>query len=462
MGGRMRLSDIALRVQGRLQNGDCAFDAVSTDSRQTKPGDVFVALVGDNFDGHNFLHDAAQAGAAGVVVQHENVHISLPQLIVPDTLATLGSIGAMRRDAFTGTVIAITGSCGKTSVKGMLGSIFSRCGSTVVTYGNYNNQIGVPLTLMQLSSQDFAVIEVGTSFPGEIGYLTRLVKPHVALVNNIAPAHIGGFSGLDAIADEKSEIYALLDAGQTAIINLDDDFAPRFINQTRQCRQFGFTRKPGSVEPLAFMVEAHDERLDGRGRPAFRLEAGAGIGACDVQLQVAGHFNIANALAAAACALANNISLKDIAAGLAGYAGEKGRMQFYRTPAGSTIIDDTYNANPVAVKAAIDVLETFAGSRYLVLGDMAELGAYSGLAHEEIGEYAASKNVTAVYSWGGDAALAARAFGKGGYAYNSKSELVAALLPQLKSNATVLVKGSRSARMDEVVRQLCGAGASLC
>lgn len=456
----MRLTDVALRVQGQLQNGDCEIIAVSTDSRRTMPGDVFVALVGDNFDGHNFLDAAVQAGAAGVVVQHANVHISQPQLIVPDTLKALGTIGAMRRESFTGTVVAVTGSCGKTSVKGMLASIFSRCGSAVATYGNYNNQIGVPLTLMQLSSQDYAVIEVGTSFPGEIGYLTGLVTPHVSLVNNIAPAHVGGFSGLEAIADEKSEIYSLLDADQTAVINLDDDFAPRFINQTRHCRQLGFTRKSGMVEPLARMVEAHEERLDQRGRPVFRLETS--VGSCDVQLQVAGQFNIANALAAAACALASDVSLDDIVAGLADYAGEKGRMQFYRTVAGSTIIDDTYNANPVAVKAAIDLLETFAGSRYLVLGDMAELGDCARLAHEEIGEYAASKKVTAVYSWGGDAALAARAFGKSGYAYNSKSDLVAALLPQLKSNATVLVKGSRSARMEEVVKQLCGTGASLC
>lgn len=456
----MRLNDIARRVRGHIINGDCEFCTVSTDSRHTKAGDVFVALVGENFDGHNFLKEAMQAGAAGVVVQQENVHISLPQLVVPDTLAALGAIGATQRETFAGKVVALTGSCGKTSVKGMLKSIFGKCGSVVATPGNFNNQVGVPISLMQLSSQDYAVIEVGTSFPGEIGYLTGLVKPHVALVNNIAPAHIGGFSSLGAIAEEKSEIYSLLGSDQTAIINLDDDFAHRFIEQTRHCHQIGFTLRPEKSKWLANRVVAHEQRLNEQGQPVFILETDSGTG--EVRLQVAGRFNIGNALAAAACAVACDVTLDNIVAGLTEYTGEKGRMQFHRTRSGSTIIDDSYNANPVAVMAAIDLLGTFTGSTYLVLGDMAELGEHSHQAHEAIGKYAVGKKVTAVYSWGGEAALAARAFGKSGYAYKSKSDLVAALLPQLKSNATVLVKGSRSARMEEVVQQLCAAGELSC
>ncbi len=456
----MLLSEISAKVGGRLINGDCSFSTVSTDTRQLRAGDLFIALRGETFDGNAFAEAAANAGAIGLVLHSPLESMTLPQLIVSDSVHALGIIAATNRLAFAGRVVGLTGSCGKTTVKGMLREILSIDGDTLATLGNLNNHIGVPLTLMRLSSQSCAVIEMGTSSPGEIAWLTELVQPEVALVNNVAPAHIGGFADLDAIATEKGEIYRQLPASGTAVINLDDGYAGFFQNLCSDVHQLGFSRRAVASARLPGVIYATGENLNARQQAEFTLRHGDE--SIPVTLKIPGLYNISNALAAAACAVAAGSSLETIARGLSNYSGEKGRMQVKTAGCGATVIDDTYNANPAAMKVAIDVLSEFDGDTFLVVGNMAELGEHAEQAHESIGTYAAEKGITAVYSWGGEAAVAARAFGREGYAYTDKQELAAALLRRLQKNATVLAKGSRSARMEEVVALLCEEGASKC
>lgn len=456
----MLLSEFCEQTAGRLINGDCRFTSISTDTRHLRRGDLFVALRGEHFDGNEFAEVAASNGAIGLVVHKALENITVPQLIVADTVKALGIIAARHRESFRGRIVGLTGSCGKTTVKGMLREILSVEGSTLATQGNLNNHIGVPLTLMKLGLQAYGVIEMGTSSPGEIAWLTELVQPQVALVNNIAPAHIGGFRDLDAIAAEKGEIYKQLSASGTAVINLDDEYASYFQRICDNARQLGFSRRTDVAGYPHEIVLSTEERLNQRQQAEFLLHLGGRHTA--VKLQVLGLYNISNALAAAACALALGCSLDSVVQGLSNYSGEKGRMQVKTAGCGATVIDDTYNANPVAMKAAIDVLGAFGGDTFLVIGNMAELGELSGQAHAIIGAYAAEKKITSVYSWGGEAAVTARAFGREGYAYTDKKELVAALLPRLHKNATVLAKGSRSTRMEEVVAMLCEEGTSKC
>lgn len=446
----MRLTDLIAPLHARLVGSDAEFTKLSTDSRQLQPGELFVALRGDNFDGHDFVQVAVDRGACALVVEQDIESANVPQVVVADSTRALGAIGALSRKAFSGTIVAVTGSSGKTSVKGLLRDIFATAADVVATQGNFNNYIGVPLTLMNLSTQRFAVVEIGTNHPGEIAYLTDLVKPDIALVNNVGPAHIGGFGSIEAIAREKGSIYGALQAHQTAVINLDDAFAEQFLKATQQCRQIGFSLAKSDRAIPAVYAQAIE--FDSVGRASFALCYQGEMQ--PVRLLLPGQHNVANALAAAACAIAAGVNLSDIAAGLGKFSGEKGRMQIYDGPRGARIVDDTYNANPASVRAAIDYLSNCPGNRVLVLGDLGELGETAPAQHRELGRYAAQKNISVLLTHGPLSALSAAEFGTGGLNFPSKEALVDALLSQLDAHTTALVKGSRSARMEEIVQRV--------
>jgi UDP-N-acetylmuramoyl-tripeptide--D-alanyl-D-alanine ligase len=432
----MRLADLVAPLQARLIGVDVEFTSLSTDSRQIRRGELFVALSGENFDGHDFASVAADRGACAMVVEREIDSVNIPQLVVADALRALATIAAITRHQFRGQLIAVTGSSGKTSVKGLLREIFAVAGTVVATPGNFNNHIGVPLSLM--------------NHPGEIGNLVSLAQPDIALVNNVSAAHIAGFGSLAAIAKEKGSIYSTLNGANTAIINLDDAFAADFIRATAHVRQIGFSLKGATAD--FSVVRADNIVFDASGRAAFDLHYQEQTAATHVLLP--GLHNLANALAAAACAVAAGVHLSEIAKGLANFAGEKGRLQIYQGPRNSVVVDDTYNANPGSVRAAIDYLGDRPGKRILVLGDLGELGDAGPQEHRNIGLYAAQKNITALFSHGPLSDLASAAFGEGGVNFPNKAALVEALLAQLDAQSIALIKGSRSTRMEEVVQRV--------
>ena len=445
------LHDLTVRLNAKIIGPDILFQNLSTDSRAIKPGDLFVALRGDRFDGHQFIEQAVMHGACAVVVDQPQQDLVVPQLVVNDTCEALGQIAAFNRSKFNGQVIAITGSSGKTSVKGLLREILALDNSIVATPGNFNNHIGVPLSLMQLNTQKRAVMELGTSHPGEIAYLVNLVQPDIALVNNIMPAHIAGFGTLEAIAEEKSSIYSTLSDQQIAVINIDDDFVKIFENKTAHCQRIGY-----SVEPRAKnypVLTAKNISSSSNGDSTFDLSFNEET--VSVRLHVPGAHSVRNALAAAACALAAGCSLPIIAQGLALFTGVSGRMQRKTGINQACVIDDTYNANSGSVKAAIDYLSSLSGKRILVLGDLGELGELSEQTHCELGQYALQKHIDAVYCCGQFALMTAQGFGGNAHVFQEQSTLVNELMPVLDSSTTVLVKGSRSAHMEHVVKALC-------
>jgi UDP-N-acetylmuramoyl-tripeptide--D-alanyl-D-alanine ligase len=416
-------------------------------------GELFVALRGDHFDGHDFARAAVDRGACAMVVEREIDTANVPQLIVADSTKALGIIAALKRRQFRGQLVAVTGSSGKTSVKGLLREVFAVAGTVVATPGNFNNHIGVPLSLMNLAEQEYAVIEIGTSHPGEIAGLVKLAQPNIALVNNVSAAHIAGFGSLTAIAREKGDIYSTLTEQDVAVINLDDQFAPQFIETTKHCNQIGFSL--AGINGSFPSVHAHKIDLDSAGRATFELHYGEG--SASVHLLLPGLHNVANALAAAACAIAAGVKLHDIACGLQNFAGEKGRMQIFSGPQNCALVDDTYNANPGSVRAAIDYLSERTGTRILVLGDLGELGDSGPQIHRDIGRYAAEKNISALWSHGPLSEQASAAFGADGVNFTSKTALVEALLKRLDANSVILIKGSRSAHMEDVVQRVLDA-----
>ncbi|MGD9982830.1 MAG: UDP-N-acetylmuramoyl-tripeptide--D-alanyl-D-alanine ligase [Porticoccaceae bacterium] len=455
----LTLSEAAAAFGGTLMYPDCHFQRVATDTRQLRGGELFVALRGERFDAHQFLAEAA-AQACGLVVTRADKHLKLPQWIVPDTDEALGQLASLARDQFDGPVIAITGSSGKTTVKEMTAAILRGLGPVLATRGNLNNHIGLPLTLLGSEPEHrFAVLEMGASAAGEIAWLGSIARPTVALITNVLPAHVAGFGSLAGVAAAKGEIYAALGAKGTAVLNLDID--SRWLSEWRaslpclEVLTFSLTRPDADVGAKAIAI-------DTEGCASFRLRTP--LGETAIRLQVAGRHNVANALAAATCALAAGAGLDAMAAGLRAVLPAPGRMQTRRGRNGARVIDDSYNANPGSVKAALDALANFPGRRLLVLGDMAELGKDAQALHREVGAYAAARGIDALYACGPLSALAAATFGAGGRAFADKTTLTQALIDLLAPDTTVLVKGSRSAGMEDVARQLDAgeeAGAAL-
>ena len=470
----MLLSQAAQVLNGKLIGPDVRFAAVSTDSRKIKTGDLFIALRGEHFDGYEFVAQAAQSGAVASLVNADSYRIEErgarseqearseaphsilnPQssiLIVEDTRLALGRLAAYWRRQFDIPLVAITGSNGKTTVKEMLASILRKASgneaAVLATQGNLNNDIGMPLTLLQLNAQHrYAVIEMGMNHPGEIDYLTLIACPDVALITNASGAHLEGLGSVEAVARAKGEIFAGLRQRGTAVINADDDNAPlwRTLVGSHPLLEFGLSRQAD---------------VTGQWQPqdtGLYLDAHTPSGDFSADLQVPGAHNACNALAATAAAIVLNVPLETIVAGLEKFGGVAGRLQRKAARHGATLIDDTYNANPASLRAAIGVLAQADGRRVLVLGDMGELGDNAAALHAGIGGEARRAGIEKLYALGELSRNAVRAFGNGAQHFERIEDLQDALEQELDADTTVLVKGSRFMKMERVVEFLVGA-----
>jgi UDP-N-acetylmuramoyl-tripeptide--D-alanyl-D-alanine ligase len=447
----MTLSELAPKLKGEMSFGDCSFDRVSTDSRTLQGGEFFVALKGESFDAHDFLPDVVAAGVCGILLETENQDLGVPQLKVADTDIALGEIASASLSEFEGQVLAITGSGGKTTVKDLSSAILGEVGAVHATRGNYNNEIGVPISVLAMpAGNDYLVLELGASAPGDIAYLRSMVNPDVVLVNNILPAHIEGFGSLAGVIATKAEIYQDLKSDAQAVVNLDLDCAAEYLGLVANKRVLGFSLADTSADFYATDV------LVGELGSEFTLNTP--LGAQRVKLQLMGTHNIANALAACACTYAMGAKLKDMKVGLEAYDAVPGRMQLVTGHRGSRVIDDTYNANPGAVRAAIDVLVGFSGQTSLVLGDMGELGENEKTLHAELGTYAKQAGVNRLLTVGVLSKEASESFGAEAYHFEDKQSAINFLSGELQSADVVLVKGSRSARMEELVQAITGHG----
>lgn len=443
----LSLSQAAVNYGGTLLYPDCHFARVCTDTRSLANGDLFVALRGDNFDAHQFLESAALK-ACGMVVETPDKRLAIPQWVVPNTVQALGQLGALARNTFSGPLIAITGSGGKTTVKDMLAVILGCKGEVLATAGNLNNQIGVPQTLLRLQAEhQFAVVEMGASAGGEIDYLCSIARPTIAVVTNVMPAHVAGFGSLAGVASAKGEIYSGLDKCGTAILNFDEPWYAQWRRGAHGTQSQSFSVANSAADFYASNVQFNTAAC-------ARFTLHSPLGEIEIQLAIPGAHNISNALAAAACAVAAGADLLSVAAGLAAMSAAPGRMQSKPGIRGARIIDDSYNANPGSVKAAIDALVAMPGRHLLVLGDMAELGPNEKSMHREVGTYARHAGIDGLFTTGDLSAETASAFGEGSEHFADKTALSAALNKQLNSAATVLVKGSRSAAMEDVVAHI--------
>lgn len=441
----MYLSEAAIATHGRVMGRDVLFTSVGTDSRNVVADQLFVALRGEHFDGQAYAVSSIEQGAVAAMVAVEQDDLPVT-LLVADTRLALGDLAAHWRKKFDLPLIAITGSNGKTTVKDMLASIL-RCvtadaHAVLATQGNLNNDIGLPLTLLKLRSQHrYAVVEMGMNHAGEIEYLTKIGHPTVALLNNATQAHLGGLGSVAAIAQAKAEIFAGLAADGIAVINADDAFAPlwKSLAAPHSILTFGVDN---AADVSATYVLKEDCSVMHLQTPQ---------GSAEIRLPVPGLHNVRNALAAATAALAVNVALPAIVQGLTDFAGSKGRLQFKAGKQEAWVIDDTYNANPASMKAAIEVLAARAGKKYLVLGDMGELGDGAANMHAEIGRYARQAGIDALFTLGDLSREMTTAFGSGAQHYLDVEALVRGLLSNLSSTTTVLVKGSRFMRMERVV-----------
>lgn len=445
----MRLSEAAVATQGELVGADVVFGAVNSDSRKVAPGELFVALRGERFDGHDFVGACLEAGAAAAMVQRRDLPGGgKPLLVVADTRLALGQLGAYWLQQCAPEVVAITGSNGKTTVKEMLAAILRHAAGesqVLATGGNLNNDIGLPLTLLKLKrGQRYAVLEMGMNHPGEIAYLTGLARPRVALVNNAGSAHLEGLGSVEAVARAKGEIFQGLAADGVAVINADDAYAALWtqLAASRRIVRFG-------LEQPAEVSADYTLGLDGT---ALMLKTPQG--AVALQLHVPGLHNVRNALAAAAAAIALDIDPEVIARGLESYGGTKGRLQQKAGIGGTRLIDDTYNANPASMRAAIGVLAAYPGRRVYVMGDMGELGPEAPAMHAEIGRIARDAGINALYGVGEMTRGAVDAFGNAGRHFADVDALIAALQAELSPEVTLLIKGSRFMRMERVVDAL--------
>ena len=442
----MSLVEAAAGITGRTSGGDVRFSGVSTDSRSLARGELFVALRGERFDGHDFLAAAAARGAAAAMVDRDyRGPFPLPVIIVADTKRALGELARSWRSRFSPVLVAITGSNGKTTVKEMIAAILRQhAGESAVlaTAGNLNNDIGVPLTLLRLRAEHrWAAIELGMNHRGEIAELAMLAAPTIALVNNAQREHLEFMGSVEEVAAENASVYDALAPAGIAIINADDAQADHFRCRAgrRALIDFGLER---AMVRGGYLLHGLSSEL--------RLHTPEGE--ASATLAIPGLHNVRNALAAAACAHAAGIGVATIAAGLSAFRPYTGRLQVKHARGGATVIDDSYNANPDSVRAAIDVLASCPAPTILVLGDMGEVGPQGPEFHREIGAYAKSRGISRLLVLGEAAAHAVDAFGQGARHFSDVASLAAAI-----DGRTVLVKGSRFMRMERVVAALTGA-----
>jgi len=446
--GAFTLSDLVKPLGGELHGKDATFEFVSIDTRTIKPGELYVAIKGPQFDGHAFLEAAKEKGAVAAIVS-EDVKSSLPTIKVKDTAYALGILGALRREQLIHIpLLAITGSCGKTTTKTMMASILEGCGKTLSSIGTMNNAFGLPLTLLRLTAEhEYAVVEMGANHFEEIAYLTNIARPTVAGITLAGPVHLEGFGNVYGVAQAKGEIFRGLLPEGVALINGDDEQANYWKTLVLSHRKiiFGKTEKAD--------IRAVDITADAIGQPSFTLQTPKG--SVHIKLPLLGEHNVTNALAAAAGTFAIGISLEKIKHGLENVPGVNKRLNTYVGLGGATIIDDTYNANPLGVKAALEVLAKREGEKILVLGSMGELGDLAPKYHHEMGEQALAYGVKKLFTYGDLTHFTVKAFGHGAQLFSSHEELIQSLKPHLGPQVNVLVKGSRSTHMETVVSALC-------
>ncbi|MWN06584.1 UDP-N-acetylmuramoyl-tripeptide--D-alanyl-D-alanine ligase [Gilliamella sp. Pas-s95] len=429
-----------------IQDENKVIDSICTDSRKITPQSLFIALAGDNFDGHKFVSQAIKDGAILAIVNHKIDDTSIPQIVVDDTRQSLGQIATFIREQSQAKIVALTGSSGKTSVKEMTAAILQHCGQTLYTQGNFNNDIGVPLTLFRLTEQDqFAVVELGANHIGEIAYTTNIVKPQSALINNIAEAHIEGFGSLEGVATAKGEIFVGLPKNGIAIINLDSCSDKWFTKLTNK-KIWTFSLSNSSADFYASNIQ-HTEST------AFTLHTPEGE--CSILLPLVGLHNVSNAIAASALAISVGANLNQVREGLTTLTPVKGRLFPIKLNQTQLIWDDSYNANVGSMSAAVKVLAKQPGYRVLVVGDMGELGNEAGKYHRQIGELAYQEKLDCVVSVGKLSQYISQYSGVG-YHFNNKQDAVNFLLMLLRqhSTLTMLVKGSRSAKMEELIEKI--------
>ncbi len=452
---KRRLRDAAAAVGGRLVGADGPFGVVSTDSRTLPAGALFVALRGPHFDGGEFVAAAAARGAVGALVDHPPA-TPLPYILVDDTLDALQRLAHAWRQTFDLPLVGVAGSNGKTTAKEMTAAILSQVGACLATQGNLNNHIGVPLTLLRLeAAHRSGVIEIGANRVGDVAELVPIARPSVGLITNAGAEHLEGFGDLDGVARGEGEMVACLEAAATAVVNADDPYAPYWRGVAKAGRVVTF----GVTAPADFAALDALQGIE-HGEFVTRFTLRCPLGEQPIVLRAGGAHNISNALAAAAAAAAAGAGLEHIAAGLAGFRAVAGRLQLKAGLGGSWIIDDSYNANPSSVRAGLDVLKSLTGARWLVLADMAELGAHAADSHAQMGGYARACGVERLFAWGEHSALAVETFGAGGQWFPDVESLIRRVTAELQGGTTVLVKGSRVNRLERVVLALTEGGAA--
>lgn len=447
----MSLAEAAAATGARVVGDEVRFDGVSTDTRSVAAGELFVAIRGERFDGHDFLAAAKERGAAAALVDERRagetplLRPQLPLLIADDTRLALGRLGRHWRLRFAPALVAITGSNGKTTTKEMLAAILRRHAGesgVLATRGNLNTDIGVPLTLLGLrAGHRYCAVELGMNHPGEIASLAAIACPTVALVNNAQREHLEFMRTVEAVAAENASVFEALPADGVAVLNADDAMADVFRKKAAARRRIEFGLRSGDVVAEYSLRPLESEIV-------LRTPAGE----ARATLAIPGEHNVSNALAAAACAHAAGIPLETIGAGLAAFRPYAGRLQVKKTAAGATLIDDSYNANPDSVRAAIDVLASCPGPTALVLGDMGEVGEQGPEFHAEVGKYAKEKGIDVLLAFGSASGASVVAFGSGARHFEDWNDIS----PSLKEIKTILVKGSRFMRMERVVAALTG------
>jgi len=452
------LSQLAPALDAELVGKDLTVSRIFIDSRRACHGGLFVALRGPHFDAHDYLGEAIKQGAVAAVVERqalskinesrlkENQLADIPKLIVSDSRKALGDLARFNRQHLDTRIVAITGSSGKTTVKEMTATILQGQGKTHATRGNFNNEIGAPLTLLEMKSEhEYAVVELGANHAGEIAYTAGITRPEVALVNNVSAAHLEGFGDLQGVARAKGEIFSEIKSGGVAVINLDDDFAEFWMKSIRHAT-LTYSRSKAAD------VTASEVSLDENQCARFELKYdGAQV---SVRLSLAGLHNVSNALAAASCCLALGVPLQNIATGLAQAPVVSGRLMTEMLASGCRVIDDTYNANLDSMRAAISLLARYPGRKILVIGDMAELGESGRQCHEEVGQIASDAGIDLLLSCGVLTRFSQAAFNGSGEHFSDQTLLIQKLKKQAKADTTILVKGSRSAHMENVVLAL--------
>lgn len=448
---QLSLDETADILHGFVKGNNVTFTGASNNTRTLVTDNLYIAIKGERFDGHQFVEQAKQAGACAVLVS-EYVEVDLPQLLVTDTTYAMGQLAKYWREQFDIPMVGITGSCGKTTTSRMVAAILARVGKTLIPEGNLNNQFGVPLTLFRLDdTYKFAVLEMGANRGGDISYLAKLVQPDVSILTNVAPVHIDvaegiGFGSIEGVFQEKSEIFRALQESGVAIVNADDDYFSEWqkLLTEQPLLTFGFNTRAD--------VRAADVVMNKDLQYRFCLQTPEGE--AQVHLSSLGKHNIINGLAAAAAGLALGITLTDIQQGLAEVPIVARRMIKHVLPNGAVVIDDTYNSNVKSAKAVIDMLTDYDGKKIIVLGDMTEIGAQSAVFHHQVGAYARQQGIDQLFAFGHEAIAIKEGFGDNAEHHHDVESLLSVLKPQLSEQSMTVIKGSNSVGMDRIVNAL--------